>query len=331
VRAGWRAWALLGLGLLGCSVLVDGDLPQVRCEAEGVVGPPACPAGSTCERGLCAVVTSTADRLGARCVDDSDCGTDGLCRAAGPDEASRVCSRPCCASTECGPPKLGLVCAAIASPGAGRFCVPGAVIGRAKVGPSASGAVCDSDGACRSGWCEAGRCADACCSDTNCAAASAEATCRLGPSGAEPGAKEGWVCRAPPSGELADYLGSCGSDADCGSGLCVSIAGSLRCSKPCCESSACGAVPEGLIACGDVPHGGALVRACAPMLPLTALGAIGTHCTADEQCRGGLCGESGGERLCSDRCCTDAHCADRAFACLPAPDDPTSALRCERK
>jgi hypothetical protein len=160
---------------------------------------------------------------------------------------------------------------------------------------------------------------------------SAEGVCRLGPRASEQGAKDTWVCQAPLAGTLASYLDPCELDEDCGSGLCVPMFGAQRCTKPCCESSACGAVPEGLIACDDLVHAGSVIRACAKTLPPLAMGATGMRCTSDQECRSGLCSESGGEWLCSDRCCIDAHCGDRAFVCRAAKADPTSALRCEKK
>ena len=36
-----------------CSLLVHDDLGQVGCEAEGEIGPPACPVGNLCALGRC--------------------------------------------------------------------------------------------------------------------------------------------------------------------------------------------------------------------------------------------------------------------------------------
>ncbi len=50
-----RSVLLSSLALLAsaCSLLVHDDLGQVRCEAEGVIGPPACPVGNVCGLGRC--------------------------------------------------------------------------------------------------------------------------------------------------------------------------------------------------------------------------------------------------------------------------------------
>jgi hypothetical protein len=44
---------LLGLALVSCQTLVGSDLDTVHCEDEGAVGPPACPDGEWCWRGVC--------------------------------------------------------------------------------------------------------------------------------------------------------------------------------------------------------------------------------------------------------------------------------------
>ena len=78
--------------------------------------------------------------------------------------------------------------------------------------------------------------------------------------------------------------------------------------------------------------GAALVRACAKVLPVSAMGAVGIECTSDEQCRSGLCVEaSPTKRACTDVCCTDADCADPAFACRPNVECSAWVLRCDRK
>jgi hypothetical protein len=118
--------------------------------------------------------------------------------------------------------------------------------------------------------------------------------------------------------------------------MCVAIGGKLQCSMPCCDSSSCGAIVQdmktSLLACEDVDHAGAVVRACAKVLPPTATGAVGATCSKDEDCRGGFClATDSGEMQCSDACCTDASCADPAFSCRPRLESGKWALRCARK
>jgi hypothetical protein len=314
----------------GCSLLVDGDLGDVRCLDEGAVGPPACPTGSACKDGLCVERSEEASKLGQPCAVDRDCGPEGLCLdpASFGVEGAPFCSTPCCSSGDCGEATQGLVCWAPGH-GGGRFCRPASALDRSRLGPGENGAPCDEAGACRSGTCDGVRCVDTCCSDTNCAAGSVPAACRLASSAGA------WLC-ATPAADQAPYLAACAVDADCASGLCLPILGQLRCSIPCCGSAACGTVTNGAdvsaLACADVPHGAALVRACAKVLPVSAMGAVGIECTSDEQCRSGLCVEaSPTKRACTDVCCTDADCADPAFACRPHVEGSAWVLRCDRK
>lgn len=318
----------------GCSLLVDGDLSDVHCVDEGGVGPPACPADSVCSAGLCVTAQPPTTKLGAPCSADLDCGPGEVCLdpAAFGGAGDPVCSRTCCASNECDAAGLELVC--WASPaGAGRFCRDAAQVGAGHVGSGASGVMCSLDVDCRSGRCDAARCLDPCCSDTNCAAAADPGSCRLhGTAG-----HATWSCQ-PPELKKATFLEPCAVDADCASGLCLSIGGTLRCSMACCESAACGTVQitgnVSLLGCTESTHEGSVVRACSKVLPATAMGAIGTECTADEQCRGGVCvviAGGGGKMACSDACCTDPNCADAAFVCRPEGVATKWALRCERK
>lgn len=53
-----------------CSLLVRDDLDGIRCEDEGVVGPPACPVGSVCGNGRC---------LDCQTVEVCDDGVDNDC------------------------------------------------------------------------------------------------------------------------------------------------------------------------------------------------------------------------------------------------------------
>lgn len=340
--AGPLGLALLLAGLFGvgaCSLLFDGELHEVGCEAEGALGPPACPEGHACRGGICAAIEPV--RLGSACERDDACAPGDLCLdasvfgpvgAGGEPSSPRRCSRLCCSSGECGEPEEGFVCATL--PGAARgYCRPAGELGRPAGGKARAGETCASAAACRSGICEEAICRDACCADVNCAASGT--ACRLDPSG--PAAPEGFACGA--AGPYAKpYLAPCAEDGECASGLCLSFGamGSL-CSAACCGSAACGSVNRGgvssPVACAYVAREKGVVRACARVLPAEASGPVGAPCEDDGECRGGLCVEApgspaGARRICSDACCLDASCGDPGFVCRPGAP---GGLRCEPK
>jgi len=80
-----RTLIALGAVLAGCSLLVDGELDGVRCEAEGSIGPPACEVGQVCGLGRCHDCTSReacgdgVDNDCSRAIDDGcpDLGAGG--------------------------------------------------------------------------------------------------------------------------------------------------------------------------------------------------------------------------------------------------------------
>ncbi|HOT10449.1 MAG TPA: hypothetical protein PK710_11795, partial [Polyangiaceae bacterium] len=59
--------------LPNCQLFVQSDLDKVYCEQEGVIGPPACPSGASCQRGQC-VMCSNAET----CGDGIDNNCNGL-------------------------------------------------------------------------------------------------------------------------------------------------------------------------------------------------------------------------------------------------------------
>lgn len=311
MSACWAKLATLGaLTLLGaCSAIVDGELGEVRCRDEGVVGAPACPDGMVCAGGVCSKAPRTP-RLGDACTADEDCG-EGLCVLT--PEGGR-CTKTCCTSSDCGDAGEGFVCSS--SSDGTRLCQP--TLGR-PLGELRAGAICYSDDGCRSGACVGSRCADTCCADTSCLASASPSVCRA--------VTDAWVCQAPPDGAIGRYLDPCTADAECASGLCLLIGTATLCSRPCCGSAACGATAEGPIGCGQAPHGATFVSACSVLLTAEARGEIGSACVSDAQCRSGLCDSASG--TCSDRCCVDADCGDSARVCAQAPG--ALGLRCGTK
>jgi hypothetical protein len=303
----------------GCEAMVTGQLGDVHCQAEGQVGPPACPDGYACRTGLC-----VPSLLGAPCVVDGDCAAGDLCLdpgTLGAPGAAR-CSRPCCTSSDCDPD--GNAVCWLPPAGGGAFCRTAVDVGRVPGGTLEPLAQCTSGGDCRSGLCTNHRCADTCCSDTSCAGAGG--ACSFdGPPSVE---AMGFWCSAPTGG-LGRYA-LCTSDADCATGLCVDFGNKLpQCTSTCCSSAECETYDDKAVRCVLLTGAHAGVRACMPepgMPP--GQGAVGTACKVDSDCRGGMCLGS----LCSDLCCTDASCGDPAQSvCRLGIVGGVLALRCEPK
>jgi hypothetical protein len=323
-RVHQRVAALLFLAAVaGCEVLVDGKLAHVDCQAEGAVGPPACPEGSVCTGGVC-----VASDLGGGCTRDADCAPGDFCLdpADVGSEGARQCTRPCCASDDCDPDRR-FVCWS-APTGAGSFCRLAADVDRVSGGSGKSGAPCTHDAACRSGTCSDGRCADTCCSDTPCT--DEGQVCRFVPGPA--GQAEGFRC-APPVADQKQRYQACSSDAECASGLCLQIVPdqTSRCTVPCCASDACGVTPDKgtPVACAPALVKGVWVRACSRLVTGQAMGEVGTPCHEGADCRSGACDAS---KRCTDTCCTDDGCGARgSFVCRPTADQVSWALLCTPK
>lgn len=335
--SGWlAACALLSMG--GCQVLINGELGEVRCApgAEGSAGPPACPQGFLCTQGTCVNTAGLTSRLGAFCARDEDCDRDDLCLNpelfGGAGES--VCARPCCSSSDCDP-QGGFVCWS-SKIGGGNFCRAATSVGREPPGSGLTGTACSANTECRSGVCDpSGECVDTCCSDATCSLSASGAQCRVWPTALAEGGSV-WTCGAPPGTKKVYEV--CAGDDDCASGLCEPL-GDLgsRCVAPCCASPECGSVDINgsfyPVACTDITHYEAIVRACAKLLEPGAVKATGASCVMNDECRGGKCipiGEGDDKTYhCSDTCCSDASCGSVALACTPYPLGASQALRCE--
>jgi hypothetical protein len=322
---GWRALPALLLWSAGCEAIVNGKLGEVRCEADGKVGPPACPASFECKAGLCVPIV-----LGVPCSHDSACAGGGFCLDPGAFGAAgdKACSRPCCTSSDCDPEER-FVC--WAPPGlAGGVCVAAGAIERGATGARKPWESCAKDADCRSGRCVGHRCIDTCCSDTSCVAGGG--ACRFGQP--EPGDAPSFYC-APPMKEKLPRYAICAKDDDCASGLCVDLGVGLRCAAPCCGSGSCETFDKSIpVRCLSIVREGAVVRACGAIVQGSADHAVGVPCKEDGDCRSGTCmiDPSAGEGWCSDTCCSDDGCGDpSSFACRPAEIANAWALRCEPK
>lgn len=320
----WRALpALVGWWAAGCEMLVPGRVGNVLCQAEGQLGPPACPMGFECLLGSCVPGT-----LGAPCTGDADCTAGELCLDSHLlGGGAPRCSRTCCTSSDCNP-HAQFVCW-IPPGGPAGFCRAAAEVDRSAVGTLPALAACTADGDCRSGRCWWGTCADTCCSDTNCTAGGGEGFCQVQPA-AVLGAP-GFGCVRSSSGSGGLYA-SCQYDSDCISGICLEFSTSYKmCSAPCCKSNDCWTFDGAPVHCVTLTGVHAGVRACGP-LPEADGGEgsleVGEPCRKPGDCRGGICQ---GHR-CSDTCCEDASCGDAAlFACRPESVDSAWALQCEPK
>jgi hypothetical protein len=339
-RLGRLARALPGLALwstaAGCELLIDGHVASIHCLDEGASGPPACPVGAVCTDHVCVEPSGPPQQLGSRCDDDAGCAAGSFCldpaefTGAGRFAAGKKrCSRPCCASADCGDLTVGLVCAH-PDPGGPGYCRKAVDVARAAPGTHVAGQACAVHEDCRSGLCDLAAspttCVDSCCSDTSCF--ETETVCRFGVRAGAPG----FWCSA--QGGLSAYGASCGGDQECASGLCLDMEGAKRCSAPCCSASQCEPMGGRPVACADVSRS-VFVRACATLLPFGASGEVGKACSSAGECRSGLCGPAiPGEALgrCTDTCCSDESCgAVGTFRCLPEVAGPPWPLRCEHK
>ena len=325
-------WGALG----GCELLIDGELPTIRCSREGRSGPPDCPIGDVCTDHICTEPVGPPMALGSRCDDDAGCAAGSFCldptRFAGAGAfatGKKRCSRPCCSSGDCGDVAAALVCAHADLGGAG-YCRKASDVERAAPGLRVAGLACAAHADCRSGLCDlAGdhpACVDSCCTDTSCS--ETKSSCRFG----ERALARGFWC-SPPDGAIA-YGEPCATDEACASGLCVEIEGTMRCSAPCCSAAQCAPMLGRPVACADLTHA-VFLRACATLLPTSAVGEVGQVCTTAAGCRSGLCGPPAPgqtQRQCTDTCCSDDGCgAPGTFRCAPQEGGPPWPLRCEHK
>jgi hypothetical protein len=354
IRLG-RAFPVLLAWAVGCEALVSGQLGDVDCQAEGSYGPPACPDGYACQGGVC--VRST---LGLTCGADGDCSLGEICLDPGvwspaasgsaPDAGmgldagsgaildggivpwppgQKRCSRTCCTSDDCGANRQ-FVCT-LAPASGGSFCRAGAELGRAPGGAGEPMTVCTTDAECRSGLCLVERCADTCCSDTSCASgAQGVGACRFGrPVMGEPA---GFWC-SPPVADGGLSYALCSADTDCVTGLCgpLGISTQGRCLPPCCASRDCDPMGEQEVQCVTVSPGVRVCGAVGGTVGASTEGvATGVACTADSDCRSGICADHRGHKVCSDTCCMDTSCGDDAsLVCRPVNIAVGWALRCE--
>lgn len=249
--------------------------------------------------------------IGASCTDNGSCAA-GLGCVPAVDlpgltfTVTSVCSKPCCADTDCGGSN---VCYPTAG---GNFCVTERA---AEACGGSCGTPCCHDSDCGSGgkvFCAAGS-TFAGTGVPSCQTFSGDTACTMGP------------CK----GVAGD---ACDVDTDCEHGVCASSGGyggtcggylgGCTCLGPvtCCSDSDCTqhATTCEWLEATDATGSPVVLRGCQAPGGSTPTG--GT-CTADSSCSGGVCGQFVGQstQQCTQPCCQDTDCtgAGSGWVCRP--------------
>lgn len=338
------------MALVGCSLIVPGDVPEYRCTAGD---PASCPSGFVCDGATLLCVSGSTppdageedvveddeagtdaglDRdapsgpspLGGDCVVDGDCTSGLLCgtstlltTAIVPANSKPICTRPCCKSSDCA---AGFVCYSGGT--GGNYCVKAERAGRnpPSTGGRAGGQTCSGNTQCRSGLCTGGRCVDTCCEPAQCASGS---TCRVGAVNAH----AAWVCGAPNGGaggrDLGETCGASASGAVCANDNCVlPFSSGYRCTPPCCSAKDCVDLGFANNVCAYGSAGNDQLKWC--FEPNASGKALGASCTANTDCASRYCDSE--LSRCANVCCTNADCGTDE-TCRPSPVG-TPFLRC---
>ncbi|MBX3207989.1 MAG: hypothetical protein KF764_23280 [Labilithrix sp.] len=352
--------------LVGCSLIVPSEVPAYRCTGED---PSSCPSGTVCDTASLTCVSPSAlpeagaddddddaagdaspDRdgpsgpspIGGDCVVDGDCAAGLLCGTSTilttqivPANSKPICTKPCCASTDC---PSGFVCHAAAT--GGNYCVSAARADRTlpPSGGKAVGQTCASPSECRYGLCtgrcqndgskfcdkaeDCGggecmnrRCSDSCCEASQCTSGS---TCRV----MTVATHIVWACGTANAGGK-ELDASCVQNSECRNDNCVfGTFPAKRCTPPCCSSSDCTALGFTNNVCAYGSNGNDRIKWC--FEPNSAGAAIGATCSSDTDCLSRYCDSE--LRKCLNVCCTDSDCANDE-TCRPSPVG-TPYLRC---
>ena len=297
--------------------------PDKKICQPGGCTPGGCPAPQVCDLGSRVCVLQASKKLGETCRATAECEAGTFCAERNhlgdgvipPGQSEGLCSKPCCTSDDC-PSDF----ACMTGGTGGNYCVRGTLIARPVLGSRRGGDSCQQDVQCRSGVCSDGRCLDACCSSSQCATGT---KCRAQAVRGSGTSKSNWglacgvpVDNAAVEGGRCEASAGCGllglvNCPACGEGVCDT---NPTCRAPCCSSTQCG----DKAACDDVtPRNQSQVSsACTP---IDKKGTIptGNGCVIDTDCVGGHCFiDGGGNKYCSDICCTDADCP-KNMACRP--------------
>jgi hypothetical protein len=324
---------------VACEVIVPSDVPDFSC----VATPGACPNGSQCDAtthrcvavdagsgssssggagdgDVLPIVDSSAplqgcSTLGCACSLASDCATS-ICadhrtvgNVATAAQQMSFCTKPCCTSADC---DGATVCLATGT--GGNYCVLPQWLGRPTTfGTLQGGAVCESDGACRSGLCVAGACADVCCSTAQSATeCTGGAICQFG---TFPGRAVDRVYApycAPAGGTMPNGT-ACSTGATCRSGFC---APDNQCHDACRNTGECGSAA---LECGyALPSltSKEILAVCENSYGTAAARSEGAACTNNNQCQSGYCDAA--TMQCTDVCFSDSDCTVPNWHCRPS-------------
>jgi hypothetical protein len=197
-------------------------------------------------------------------------------------------------------------------------------------GASTTGQTCTASTSCRTGDCQTGDGSPAYCSDkcTHESGCSANTTCYAQKQAIVPGPGpqiQGYYyysfCRLDTRITAAKNTGATCAAGECRAGADMCLNG--KCAESCCQHSDCGAGYNCSIAgpsanTGYVSGGQqiwSIVPACVPT-PSGATRVSGAACTANTQCRSGICDRN--LNICIDLCCNSSSCPN-GTTCEPVP------------
>jgi hypothetical protein len=340
--AGALALPLLFVGVLvGCELIVSGDLPTYTCTG---TDPSSCPSGMTCNAATSTCVPSTdpgneggpsidapTERdtsptlaaIGAPCTTDvacqsNLCGTASVLTSAIVTDQGSVCTTPCCTTADC---PTDFVCYATAT--GGNYCVAATNAGRTPPndgGGGNAGANCTANSDCRSGLCSADdHCVDTCCRNEDC---NAGTVCKFfdklaGPAGTTHIA---WACAPPNAGGNSDGQQCPSQDlTECQNNNCVLIGGQNVCDPFCCTTNDCAKAGLTNYVCG---YSTSQVETFKECFAARDAGAEGANCSTKLECSSNFCDSTG---KCARPCCRSSDC-NTGESCKPA--DGTPFLRC---
>lgn len=294
-----------------CSGDVACNPPSTVCVEGGCVAGCAtsgCSGGQTCgSAGRCQTQGTVGNgQLGADCQQDLDCQGGKCLELSVSGRAYRVCSKLCCAETDCPTQdSAGNGVGCIEFYGA-NFCLTDRIFAGTGVklqravgqacGPSAN------DNWCRSGLCRTDSgtrsCQATCCSNADCGAF----TCAFRP-GFSPGEMAHHACERNLTGGTNNT--PCSSELDCAAFMCIPLGQQPFCADTCCTARDC---PSGW-ACTQLESGQTrytnVGMACIPNSGGAPAGAACTVGVYPNECQSGVCAAG----TCRNPCCYDADCA----------------------
>ncbi len=289
--------------------------------------PALCKGQETCDVPTGKCTSNIVGAIGSACVGDRQCPVGAFCGSSaylGPITATNVCTKTCCASSDC---PTDFVCYA---PGtAGRYCVSKASLQIAAVGSLPAGASTNDPTQCRSGQIEAGRCIDVCCTSANCTNGTAchETTLR---------GKSALACipgNTTGSGKCCGGSICGGSPSACGEGVCERIDNFADlCMAPCCGSAGCPGRSTfyGDFVCRAYGTNNGVFTSCAVSGVSRGSAQSGTDCNTDGDCASLYCDvptSTHTHKYCTDYCCTDADCGN-GTRCRPVSESNAYILHC---